>query len=79
MLGNESAVADHYTVNGLDKMVLDALNISGVNLDTLSPADLAPIDEFHMGGRAATQYVVSQRIAQRMVAGTNRPAAPRHQ
>ena len=59
MLGNdENAVADHYTVSGLGKKVLDALHISGVNLDTLSPVDLAPIDEFHMGGRAATQYVI---------------------
>jgi hypothetical protein len=48
-------------------MVLDALHISGVNLDTLSPVDLAPIDEFHMGGRAATQYVIGMmqlRVAQ---------------
>jgi hypothetical protein len=59
VLGNdETAVTDHYTINGLGNMVLDALQISGVNLDTLAPVDLAPIDEFHMGGRAATQYVI---------------------
>ncbi len=59
MLGDdETAVTDHYTVNGLGKTILDALQASGVNLDTLSPADLAPIDEFHIGGRAATQYVI---------------------
>ena len=59
MLGDdETAVADHYAVNGLGKKILDALQASGVNLDTLSPADLAPIDEFHIGGRAATQYVI---------------------
>ena len=55
---DETAVTDHYTVNDLGKMILGALQASGVNLDTLSPADLAPIDEFHIGGRAATQYVI---------------------
>ena len=55
---DETAVADHYTVNNLGKIILDALRASGVNLDTLSPFDLAPIDEFHIGGRAATQYVI---------------------
>ena len=51
MLGDdEAAVANHYAVNGLGKRILDALRASGVNLDTLSPVDLAPIDEFHIGG-----------------------------
>ena len=54
----ETAVADHYTVNGLGKLILDALQASGVNLSKLSPADLAPVDEFHMDGRAATQHVI---------------------
>jgi ubiquinone/menaquinone biosynthesis C-methylase UbiE len=55
---DETAVTDHYRVNDLGKIILDALQASGVNLDTLSPVDLAPIDEFHIGGRAATQYVI---------------------
>src|SRR5271163_4525799 len=59
MLGDdETAVTGHYSVNGLGKMILDALQASGVNLDTLSPVDLAPVDEFHIGGRAATQYII---------------------
>ena len=59
MLGDdETAVTDHYTIDGLEKRILDALQASGVNLDALSPVDLAPIDEFHIGGRAATQYVI---------------------
>jgi MPBQ/MSBQ methyltransferase len=55
---NETAVADHYTVSGLGTLILNALRDSGINLDTLSPVDLAPVDEFHMGGRAATQHVI---------------------
>ncbi|CDX39830.1 Methyltransferase type 11 [Mesorhizobium plurifarium] len=54
---NETAVADHYTVDGLETLILDALKLSG-KLDALSPIDLAPVDEFHMGGRAATQHVI---------------------
>lgn len=54
---NEAAVADHYTVDGLGTLILDALKVSG-KLNTLSPIDLAPVDEFHMGGRAATQHVI---------------------
>jgi len=54
---NETAVADHYTADGLGALILNALKISG-KLDALSPIDLAPVDEFHMGGRAATQHVI---------------------
>jgi MPBQ/MSBQ methyltransferase len=54
----ETTVAAHYTANGLGTVILSALQASGINLDTLSPVDLAPVDEFHMGGRAATQHVI---------------------
>ena len=55
---NETAVAKHYTVNNLETLILTALQGAGIHLDTLSPVDLAPVDEFHMGGRAATQHVI---------------------
>src|SRR5690242_9392295 len=55
---NETTVAAHYTTNGLGTLILSALQTSGINVDTLSPVDLAPVDEFHMGGRAATQHVI---------------------
>jgi ubiquinone/menaquinone biosynthesis C-methylase UbiE len=55
---NEKAVADHYTVSDLGALILNALRNSGVKLDTLTLVDLAPVDEFHMGGRAATQHVI---------------------
>lgn len=54
---DETAVADHYTVDGLGMLILDALKASG-KLNTLSPIDLAPVDEFHMGGRIATQHLI---------------------
>jgi len=54
----EPLVAGHYGVNDLGEKILDALKRSGIDLETLTPVDLAPVDEFHMGGRAATAHIV---------------------
>ena len=51
---NESVEA-HYTVTNLGDAILDALKSMGKDLDNLNPADLAPVDEFHVRGREATQ------------------------
>ncbi len=50
----EQSVAQHYAHRSLERAILDALAASGKDLDHLSPADLAPVDEFHIGGRQAT-------------------------
>ena len=50
----ERSVAQHYSHGALEQAILDALAASGSNLDDLRPADLAPVDEFHIGGRQAT-------------------------
>ena len=52
--GFEQAVAQHYTRGGLERAVLDALRAAGKDPDRLEPYDLAPVDEFHIGGRQAT-------------------------
>lgn len=52
--GTEQAVAQHYTHGTLERAVLDALRAAGKDPDRLEPADLAPVDEFHIGGRQAT-------------------------
>jgi MPBQ/MSBQ methyltransferase len=54
----ENAVVNHYNVTGLGTLILDALKRSGTNLEALTPIDLAPVDEFHLGGRAATEHVI---------------------
>ena len=41
-------------MKGGDVIIVEALRASGIDPDTLKPDDLAAIDEFHMGGRAAT-------------------------
>ena len=56
----EQSVAQHYTHGSLEQAVFDALSASGKNLDKLAPADLAPVDEFHIGGRQATIDLAAQ-------------------
>jgi ubiquinone/menaquinone biosynthesis C-methylase UbiE len=50
----EQSVAQHYTHGSLERAIFGALAASGKDLDHLAPADLAPVDEFHIGGRQAT-------------------------
>lgn len=57
---SERAVADHYGVSGLRSRIFDAMARAGLDPDRLRPADLAPVDEFHMGGRAATADIVAK-------------------
>ena len=60
----EQAVAQHYTRGGLERAVLDALRAAGKDPDRLQPADLAPVDEFHIGGRQATMALAAElRVA----------------
>lgn len=48
------SVQARYTRSDLSSFVLTALEKAGKNLKQLTPEDLAPIDEFHIRGRAAT-------------------------
>jgi len=50
----EERVEQHYARRDLEKTILDALVAAGKDLDRLTSADLAPVDEFHTGGREAT-------------------------
>ena len=51
----------HYARGDLAERILDALAVAGKDLDTLDAADLAPVDQFHTGGREAT--LVLARLA----------------
>jgi SAM-dependent methyltransferase len=44
----------HYSVPGLLDAILRALRAQGKDPERLTPADLAPVDEFHIRGRQAT-------------------------
>jgi len=41
--------------DGLERRILDALAAAGTNVDTLTIDDLAPADQFHSGGKSATE------------------------
>ena len=50
----ESAVAEHYGTVGLLARIDAGLKTAGADPAHPTPEDLAPVDEFHVGGRAAT-------------------------
>lgn len=56
----EQAVARHYAHGSLEETILDALTAAGKDLTRLAPKDLAPVDEFHVGGRQATVAFAQQ-------------------
>lgn len=47
-------VAGHYTHGQLADRIFYALRRAGKRVDQLQPEDLAPLDQFHIGGQAAT-------------------------
>lgn len=51
---NTTAVEQHYTRTELLGAILAGLERAGKDLKNLTPADLAPVDEFHIRGRQAT-------------------------
>jgi MPBQ/MSBQ methyltransferase len=50
----ENDVARHYARPALEEKIIAALEAAGKNPGQLTPEDLAPVDEFHVGGRQAT-------------------------
>ncbi|WP_374570714.1 cyclopropane-fatty-acyl-phospholipid synthase family protein [Phenylobacterium sp.] len=59
-MDNERSVAAHYAHGALEEAILGGLQAAGKDLAHLVPADLSPVDEFHMGGRQATEDVAAQ-------------------
>src|SRR5215475_10402013 len=56
----EANVANYYTRGRLEDSVLQALSKAGKDLANLTHGDLAALDEFHVGGREATQELAAQ-------------------
>lgn len=56
----ERQLTRHYAHGDLERAILDALRASGRDPDRLSPDDLAPVDEFHIGGRPATRALMDR-------------------
>lgn len=56
----DGAVARHYGDAGLLGRILAGLEAVGADLDNLRPENLAPVDEFHIGGRKATEHAIAK-------------------
>src|SRR3989442_11560569 len=56
MRGSDAPATNAYWGrDGLAEKILDALAAAGKNVDSLRTADLAPADQFHGGGKGATE------------------------
>jgi ubiquinone/menaquinone biosynthesis C-methylase UbiE len=56
----EQEVAGHYSHGSLEAAILAGLQAMGRERSHIQPDDLAAIDEFHIGGRAATEHLGAQ-------------------
>jgi len=57
---DEDEIAEHYQHGHLLISIKDALQKQGKNISELSIEDLAPVDEFHIGGRKASKHFLAQ-------------------
>lgn len=56
----ERAVSEHYRVEDLTNRILGVLEQAGKQRSAITVADLAPVDEFHIGGREATEAIAAR-------------------
>ncbi|MBA1138960.1 class I SAM-dependent methyltransferase [Mesorhizobium neociceri] len=60
MASVESGIARHYDVSDLEQHILAVLADTGVDIGHLRAGDLEAVDEFHIGGIAATRELIGQ-------------------
>ncbi|MER9319448.1 methyltransferase domain-containing protein [Mesorhizobium sp. M0659] len=60
MASVESGIARHYDVSDLEQHILAVLAETGVEIAHLRAGDLEAVDEFHIGGIAATRELIGQ-------------------
>ena len=51
---NDNDISQHYGISGILNSILNGLEKSGKNIDSLQPNDLSPVDEFHTRGKEST-------------------------
>lgn len=56
----ETEVAAHYGTKGLLDRITERLSAIGIDPSRATPDDLKPVDEFHIGGVAATRDLLAQ-------------------
>ena len=57
---DRNSVATHYTHGALLDAITSGVEDLGKTPDTVLIQDLAPVDEFHIGGRLATDHLLDQ-------------------
>lgn len=56
----EKTVSDHYTHGSLLDSIQASITRLGKTVDSITIEDLGPVDEFHIGGREATEFFLNQ-------------------
>jgi ubiquinone/menaquinone biosynthesis C-methylase UbiE len=56
-MSEAKAVAAHYAKPQLEQAILAAIGRSGIEVEKVTALDLAPMDEFHIGGIEATKAI----------------------
>jgi ubiquinone/menaquinone biosynthesis C-methylase UbiE len=56
----DKSISEHYAQDGLLDAIRQGIAAMGKTVETIAPEDLAPLDEFHVGGRAATEALLDQ-------------------
>jgi len=56
----DDAVSKHYSHGSLLKAIQEAIPKLGKTIESITVEDLAPVDEFHIGGRLATEHFLDQ-------------------
>ena len=59
-MSNDKSIADVYKHGNLLNAIQDSLFQLGKTIDNITIEDLAPVDEFHIGGRQATEHFIAQ-------------------
>jgi len=59
-MSTNKIISEHYRHGNLIKAILDAITRLGKTIDTVTIEDLSAVDEFHIGGRRATEHFLSQ-------------------
>ncbi len=57
---DRSSVSDHYANSDLTRAIQNGLTQLGKTTSTVTIDDLAPLDEFHIGGRKATEDLIGR-------------------
>lgn len=59
-MSNDKTVSNHYAHGSLLNAIQAAIAKLGKTVDRVTIEDLAPVDEFHIGGRLATEHFLEQ-------------------